>query len=60
MNKFGLVTVSFNETLFTHSNTTKINSTVLEVNVAAVDADRDPLLGFTWKVDSFQPEKMRI
>ncbi len=39
MNKFGLVTVSFNETLFTHSNTTKINSTVLELSVDAVDAD---------------------
>ena len=33
INQFGLVTVSFNETLFTHENVTKINSTALEVKI---------------------------
>ena len=40
VNQFGLATVFFNETLFGVDNVTRINSTVLEVKISAVDSDR--------------------
>ena len=58
INKFGLVSLTFNETLLTVSNLTKINSTVLEIDVQSIDEERQPLLGFTWKVIAYLGQLM--
>ena len=39
VNRFGLVTISFNDTLVRPDNITLINSTVLEVNIDAFNED---------------------
>ena len=40
IDQFGLVTVTFNETLLELTNLTRINSTVLDIDVLAVDKER--------------------
>ena len=60
VDRFGLVTVAFNETLIQVTNLTQINSTVLNVQVTSKFKDRNPLLGFTWATKSFSGKEMRL
>ena len=51
--RFGIVEVSFNETLVPQSNLTLINDTVLDLSVIPFDEDFKLLKGFEWEVESF-------
>ena len=60
MNRFGEVTISFNETMIVPENWAMINSTDLDIKVRAFDPDRQALKGFEWELKSYGTTKMVI
>ena len=61
ISKYGLVKVAFNETMISVGDPhTKINSSVLELDIEPLDFERKSLLSFSWKVKDFTQNQMLI
>lgn len=60
INRFGLVTVSFNNTLVMPSNFSEIDGSVLLIQVEAFNEEMQDLKGLDWKLKSFSPKRMEL
>lgn len=60
VDQFGLVTLTFNQTLLIPQNWSRMNGTDLEIRVDSVDEERQALKGFAWAVESFSGRRMTV
>ena len=60
INRFGEVTINFNETMIVPANWTKINSTDLDISVKAFDPERQALKLLDWEIKNFGTKTMMI
>jgi len=60
LNKFGRLEIAFSEYFIRPDNITMINSTVLEIEMTALNEDFQGLMTFTWQAVSYDRKKLSI